>query len=69
MIRLKKPEEILGDPLLKERKLITKFQNKEKDDFIVLKPSLDYCNFLKREISDPAPEIGENNHHYLKSKI
>lgn len=68
ILKVRKPEELYGDETLKERKMISSFK-KDDDDFIVLKPGLDYQNFLqKSQINIGGPSIGEHN-DILQSKL
>jgi hypothetical protein len=61
------PEELKEDELMKSRKMI-KHLKSGKEEYIVVKPALDYQHFLVKEIDTCAPQIGEHNLE-IKSKL
>lgn len=68
IMRVRKPEDLYGDETLKQRKMISIFK-KDDEEFMVLKPGLDYVNFLKKSQNNTGgPNIGENN-DILQSKL
>ena len=67
IIRLRMAEELENDEIFKNRKMIQKLKSNSQE-YTVIKPSLDYQNFLIKQKNDCAPEIGQDNEQ-IKSKL
>lgn len=62
VLRCKSPEELYSDKILWDRKMVTHIGS----EINVLKPALDYQNFLQDEKNTPAPSIGQDNDQVFK---
>lgn len=67
IVRLRSPEELYKDTLLGERKMYTTVR-RDDDTFEVLKPALDYVNFLQNHRNEFAPNLGQDQ-ALIQSKL
>lgn len=70
ILRLRSPQELKNDELLKERNLVVK-STIGGSQISLVKPGLDYSQFLHDEdFHNPrGPKLGEHNDLLIKSKL